>query len=453
MNSLSLYAWQSRKARVLENLKNNSFVSLIWSHFYLAKGLLAPKATPRRLDALLKSGRRLSFPPSRRLLTSQLKPFTQGEHKHLASEAQVGWERYGQHNRKTSIPRPLNQSLLLKAPGSNGEKGVIYISFEHNWMKLVMDYDVKAIMKEYYIICQTSYSPTDYAVLIASSGLSSDPLFVGVSNLCDMEMLQILSPVIMPIPIMACDWNDPKHFMPKPFADRSIDIVMLASWFHCKRHWLLFEALRKMPTGLRVVLIGRDVPGRTISDIRSEAKLFGVKQNIEIYKNLENKEVSEMLCDSKISTIFTKHEGSCVAVTESMFSGTPVAMSADGYVGAKTYINERTGILVRRNGLARQLMQFLETSQHYSPRTWAIENISSEITSERLNKIFREYAHSSGQPWTRDIAKLCWKYVPDYLHATDKANLRSAVSDLKTNFGVVMEEFLGERASADKRNQ
>ena len=451
MNLLPI--WRSLTVGVLQDIKDNSFVSWIWSHFYLAKGLIAPKATPRRLDALLKSCRRLSFPPSRRLLASQLKPFIQGEYKHLATEAQVGWERYGKNNREACSPRSLNQSLLLKAPGPNGEKGVIYVSFEYNWMRLVMDYDLRSIMKDYYIVCQTSWSPTDYAALIASSSLSTDPLFVGVSNFCDIDMIQILSPVAMPIPILACDWNDPNHFMPKPHANRSIDIVMLANWSRTKRHWLLFEALRKMPKELRVVFIGRDAPGRTVSDLRREAKLFGVKQDIEIHKNLENKEVAEVLCDSKISTILTKREGSCVAVTESMFSGTPVAMSVDGHVGAKAYINERTGILVRRNGLARQLMQFLETSQHYSPRTWAIENISSEITSERLNKILREYAHSSGQPWTRDIAKLCWKYVPDYLYSTDKANLRSAVSDLKTNFGVVMDEFLGERVSAEKRNQ
>ncbi len=259
--------------------------------------------------------------------------------------------------------------------------------------------------------------------------------------------------MIEPVAILASDWNDPDHFRPKPYRERTIDIVMVGNWSRAKRHWLLFEALRDMPRNLRVVLIGRNAPDRTERDILAQARAFGAPQDIELHTNLESHEVSAYLCDARISTIFTKREGSCVAVTESLFAGTPVAIIEEGHIGSTAYINNQTGVLVRRRGLARQLQQFLEEGERYRPREWALEHISCVKTSEKLNAILRERAFRTGRPWTTDIVPLCWRYVPEYLHAVDKLRLAPAVYELGRKYGLVLEEFPGERASARAKAQ
>src|SRR5262249_16536004 len=236
--------------------------------------------------------------------------------------------------------------------------------------------------------------------------------------------------------------------------ERTVDIVMLANWSRAKRHWLLFEALRDMPRNLRVVLIGRNAPDGTEQTILAQARAFGVPQDIELYSNLESHEVSEYLCNARMSTIFTKREGSCVAVTESMFAGARVAIIEEGHIGSKAYINDQTGVLVQRRGLARQLQQFLEESERYRPREWAMENISCVKTSERLNDALRQWAIRAGRPWTTDIVPLCWKSVPQNLHAVDKLRLAHAVHELGRKYGLALEEFPGERAAArDKAQQ
>src|SRR5438552_16068115 len=46
-------------------------------------------------------------------------------------EKKIGWQRYqAQIAGKTLI-----KSLILKAPGADGEKGVLYVSFEYNWLR------------------------------------------------------------------------------------------------------------------------------------------------------------------------------------------------------------------------------------------------------------------------------------------------------------------------------
>ena len=73
--------------------------------------------------------------------------------------------------------------------------------------------------------------------------------------------------------------------------------------------------------------------------------------------------------------LLSQREGSCVSTTECFFAGTPVAMMRDAHVGSRAYINERTGILLSRRGMARALGRFLDESERFSPREWAEANV------------------------------------------------------------------------------
>jgi glycosyltransferase involved in cell wall biosynthesis len=447
-NSSSLQRLWLRLPKVVsEQLTDNPFTSELLAHGYLMRGTLPIQSDAQRLDFLLKACRRLNFGPTRPLLRRQLEPFLVGSKSDLARRERVGWGRYYGSFGKLGTQKALTTSLVLKAPAPGGEKGVLYCSFEYNWMRLAAHYDAAAVLKDYYLVGATSWSPTDYASMAVFAGLSSDPLFVGVSNLADLAPLGILRPIIEPLPTMASDWTNPEHFAPKPHRERTIDIIMVANWSRVKRHWLLFEALRDMPRNLRVVLVGRNDVGRTEREIRAEARAFGALQDLELYTNLEIDQVATLLCDSRISTIFTKREGSCVAVAESLFADTPVAMMEGAHVGSKAYINERTGILMRHRGLAGQLQRFLEESEAYSPRSWAVDNISCTKTSARLNETLRAHSLRTRRPWTTDIAPMCWHYVPTYVNPADELRLKPAVEELTRKHGVVLEEFPGERAA------
>jgi hypothetical protein len=122
-------------------------------------------------------------------------------------------------------------------------------------------------------------------------------------------------------------------------------------------------------------------------------------------------------------------------------------MMEEAHVGSKAYINDRTGILMRRRGLASQLQKFLEESERYSARSWAIEHISCLKTSEHLNDTLRAHSLRTRRPWTVDIVPMCWRYVPSYVRPEDKTRLQPAVEELRRNHGVVLEEFPGERAA------
>jgi hypothetical protein len=437
--------------RLSGRLGNNSVLSEVLGAALIARASLPFTSDVTRLDALLQACRRSGHRGARRRIERMLRPFVAGGSSAVSRQHHVGWQRYYGEFGNLDDERALTTSLVLKAPRPGGEKGVLYCSFEYNWMRLLAHYDAAAILSDYYLVGASSWSPTDYASIAGFAGLSEDPIYVGVSNQADVERIALMRPVAVPLDIMASDWIDPTCFQPKPHRSRSIDLLMVANWSRVKRHWILFEALRRMPRHLRVVLVGRNANGRTEREIRDEAKLFGAPQDLELHTNLEIDEVYALQCDARVSAIFTEREGSCVATAESLFADSPVAMMEEAHIGSKAYVNDKTGILVRREGLARTLQKFIEESSRYTPRAWAVANIPCTRTSQRLNAILRARSLATGRPWTEDIAPMCWRYVPAYVNAADEARLLPAVEELKQKYGLTIDKFLGERETRRRK--
>src|SRR5690606_38202583 len=112
----------------------------------------------------------------------------------------VGWARYQHRFGRIRERRPLTSALLIKEPGPDGEKGVLYSAFEFNWMKIVANHDARAFFREYTLVGASSYSPTDHAVLGNLQGLSDEPIYIGVSHPDDIPSYRLWSPAIEPLP-------------------------------------------------------------------------------------------------------------------------------------------------------------------------------------------------------------------------------------------------------------
>jgi glycosyltransferase involved in cell wall biosynthesis len=393
-----------------------------------------------RREALLLACRRSREAFMRRRLREAVAPLIEPAHGDRWRAKPVGLKRYYRDFGGIQTPE-LTNTLPLKAPGDHGENGVLYSSFEYNWVRLARHYDARRILDRFYLVGQSSGSPLDFGAFAYLAGLSDDPIFVGVSNLADMEPARLMAPVVEPVDILASDWVDPDAFTPRPAGEREIDVVMVANWMRFKRHWMLFDALRHMRHDLRVVLIGRKGEGRTEQTIRDEARAFGVRQELELHTNIANDQVRRHLCNARVSLIMSYREGSCVAVTESFFADTPVGMASDAHVGSKAYLNDETGVLLPRRNLARALSAFIERRATYRPRAWAMSHITCRQTSDKLNTLLRNHALHTGRPWTRDIVPMCWRYNPAYLRDEDEEQMRSAAEALHRDHGLVLARY------------
>ncbi|WP_395747328.1 hypothetical protein [Prosthecobacter sp.] len=330
----------------------------------------------------------------------------------------------------------LTRTVVLKAPGAPGEKGVLLTYFEYNLCRLLLmpAAELRWLAEHYEILFAASWCPTDYALLGLGCALLPDGFWIQPANEAERERLTEFHPGLRCLPGLACDWVDAQFYQPKPWSERTVDILMVANWGGFKRHWDFFHALTRMPPQLRIVLVGQNEGGVTQQHIRKLAADIGVPQELEIRQSISIEEVTRLQCDSRISTVLSRREGGCVALVESLFAGCALAVREDACIGAAAHVNERTGMRLRPGHLAEDYMELLRRGPRLDSASWARENVSCHRTLEKVQQALRVDAAAQGRPWTRDLALPHWRPHPVLAHAEDRAALLPAYAELHARF-------------------
>lgn len=330
----------------------------------------------------------------------------------------------------------LTRSVVLKAPGDGGEKGVLLNYFEYNLARVLAlsDEDLDWLERNYHLIFVASWSPTDYALLGSALLRWKSPIFVQCANESERAKLSGFHPRLVCLPGLACDWVDPSFYEPVVHSRRSIDFLMVANWGAFKRHWEFFEALTHLPASLRVVLVGQREGGRDKKFVEQMARDIRVPQFLEFHESLSIDEVTAMQCDARVSIILSRREGGCVAAVESLFAGCALAMREDAHIGSSAHINDRTGIKLRPRHLAEDLARVLDASGSLKSRDWAREHIRNDFTLARLNRVIRESTIAAGQKWSLDLAIPRWRPHPTLAHEADREKLSVAYRTLHQKF-------------------
>src|SRR2546425_12851347 len=119
------------RARLHGRLGQSLLLSELMGALFIARYRLGFGAVDRRLHALLVACRRVSSGWLRRWLASELRPWLTSDHAEVFRTGRLAWAHHRRHIDKTA----LTTSLLIKEPGQNGEKGVLYSSVEDNWAR------------------------------------------------------------------------------------------------------------------------------------------------------------------------------------------------------------------------------------------------------------------------------------------------------------------------------
>ncbi len=331
----------------------------------------------------------------------------------------------------------INKTIVLKRYVSEREKGVIFVSFDNQMARLAKAGDLRKFAERYTLVLSPQWSPPHSIPAYLFPRLYPGPIFCLISNVRDLEFFPRFNDTYKMVPLYASSWVDPREFSPIPYAEKNIDIFMLANFAKYKRHHALFAAMRDLPRDYRVVLVGQRERGRTKETIQDEAAAFGVRDRFEIRENVSDEELHDTFVHAKTSLILSRREGSCVAVVESMFANTPVGVYEDAEVGSRVFINEHTGRLLKHNNLAAQLKEFVGSSSQYEPRKWVMENgVDCVASSRALNQALKQHALDTGGEWTEDIATLRWRPNPQYYDSSEGEPLRPSYEEIERYCGI-----------------
>jgi glycosyltransferase involved in cell wall biosynthesis len=346
--------------------------------------------------------------------------------------ARLDWTEFGAD---FNDPRVYKAAILKPCVGPN-EKGVLFISFEGQWIKLLRPTNFRELADRYTVIAAPSYSPPHVLVNYAFPALFPGPVFTLISNPNDLHVFPRMGNNLVVVPLYASSWVNPDLFQPLPRAERSWDLLMVANFAKFKRHHAFFSALRSLPRDLRVLLIGQNQDGRDADTIRATARWYGALDRFTLRSNQPYREVVAAFCQARASVVLSKREGSCVAIAESLFADAPAAMLRDAGIGSRAFINEQTGRFLDDNTLARDLADFVQNADRYQPRAWAEQNISCWKSSQILNDLLKAKALELGQAWTQDIAPLQWSPDPLLARPEDRQRLASERQDILARFGL-----------------
>jgi glycosyltransferase involved in cell wall biosynthesis len=349
----------------------------------------------------------------------------------LLRPKEVDWSRFADHLTEPVLPR----SVLLKPWLSPREKGVLFVSFEKEWFRLLLHCDLQAFSDRYNLVVAPSGDPHNLLNCVFAAAYPGKVITL-ISNASDLAVLPRLAPNFVAVPLYASNWVLPTLFEARTAADRDVDLIMVANFAKFKRHLTLFAALRNMDRRLRVLLIGQHQDGRTAETIRREAACYGVADRFTVQSNVSYPGVTQALCRARASVILSRREGSCVAIAESLFAGAPAALLESAAIGSRAFINPATGVFLQDHRVARQLTDLIARAESFSPRQWAEENISCFHSSQKLNAIVREQAVAAGGEWTQDIATLCWRPDPALVHMADVERMQPARAEMKQQWGL-----------------
>lgn len=335
-------------------------------------------------------------------------------------EHRIGWDRC-RWNSQDGHPA-ISHGLVIKPRVSERERGVLVIWVEYNLVALMRSPRLREILRDHRIVFSTSWSPPDMPFIWALAGFPEAELYVIGSNAKDPDWMRQIPSRVKVLPFYASHWISGEDYEASvvPAEEKRFDFGMVANWAPFKRHWLLFQALRDLPSDTRVALVGQPEGRHTVDSSRSLARSYGVADRIEWFNRLDPPEVRQVQAASRCGLIFSRREGSCLAVVESLLADVPVGMVAGAHVGSLDFINEATGLVLDEGRMAAGLADLLERSRAgvFAPRDWALAHAEARLSSNRLEAILRCEAEEAGEAWSLGLEGFCLRRArPDYLSA------------------------------------
>ena len=298
----------------------------------------------------------------------------------------------------------LNYCFILKPYISEGEKGILLVSFENQLDCIIDSGKVSVIQARYHIMFIPSWTGLFSPALFRLASCSGDqPVFVLPVHSQERAHVNRVGRGFVPLPFNAASWVNQIFFENKG-VERDIDCLMVANFASFKRHWLLFKALKGLPITVSAICVGVSLGSRTAESIRLEAQDYGVSDRVTVVENPSQEDLRLYFQRAKVICAMSYREGSFIAVAEALMSGTPVVMFRNAHIGTKSLIVPENGALAGSvSELRERIMEFISFEDHDRIRQNAGESISAQANCRKLNDMLAGWSSEKGFQWTRDI--------------------------------------------------
>jgi len=299
---------------------------------------------------------------------------------------------------------PLYAGRVFKLKEKHGqERGVLIMKFNDTFTRLRQTCDMEKLLADYFIALELSYYGSCNPQILQFLTYQDTRIVVGAVQALEHAFLSRLDGNIVPSNYSSSTWVYDKIFYPMD-VPKEYDCIVVAMWSDIKRHYLLFEAIRRInDPEYRACLVGFPF-GRTRADFEEMIDYYGIRHNVVIFDRIKQPELNELFNKSKVNLLLSSKEGGNKSIIEGFFAGVPGIVLSEHIGIDLDWINDKTGLLVERRKLAEALQFFRTNYKQYDPRPWAMDNLSCRASTAHLENTLKDISKELGLPWTRPLA-------------------------------------------------
>lgn len=294
--------------------------------------------------------------------------------------------------KNVSLAEAARRTIVVQWPDIKNNiccrKGILIVTFTRTFSFYLRNINLEELGKYFHIVLEPSWSGYADPDVFAFMG-RVDKVFIQASELQDRALLNSFPDDFVATSFGASDWVDSKKFSPI-MTEKKYDSIYVANTNPLKRVKRYLDAVKNIiASGLNeytgcLICASWGGAEKLVAKMVSDYQL---DKNIVLKFDLSTEQVVEALNQSKVNVLLSYKEGSNRSLFESMFCGTPVICLYENVGVNKSYINEHTGALIFDSMLEDTLIWMMSNYSYFSPRQWAIENISPEKTTEKLIKL------------------------------------------------------------------
>jgi glycosyltransferase involved in cell wall biosynthesis len=325
--------------------------------------------------------------------------------------------------------------LILKTPVIRGnevvEKGALIVKFTETCGALYQLLDVHLLAEYFRVILEPSWVGYSLAELLVWCKLSPEKVVVLSPYEDDFEFLSRLDLNLVPIVLGPADWVDPETFKEAADSQKEYDSIYVANFDPLKRVDRYLRAVvrvTRLKSDFKAALVCAR-HGTARQEILDTIGWAQSRANVSFFTGMRQKDLNELVNKAKVNVLASLREGANKGLAEGLFAGVPALLIAECACGNHRHINALTGRVVPDASLESALLWFSENYGDFSPREWAMKNISPSQSVRRLSETLREIEVGEGRAWTKDLYAKVNMPELDYLdpHARRLLSERSAL--------------------------
>lgn len=305
-------------------------------------------------------------------------------------------------------------------------------------MKLATFKMLSDVLKYYQILFIPSWTGLFSPSLLQFSARAEGDHYVLPVHASERQLVNSLGGPFSPLPFNAASWVN-EDFFAGNASSRDIPCLMVANFSSFKRHFLLFKALKIMPSHIHAVCVGIARGERTVDKLMEEARHYGVEDRIDIVENPSQEELRNYFRRARVFCGLSYREGSFIAVAEALLSGTPVVLFRNSHIGTKDLLKPLNGMLVDSvNDLAATIENYQKESDYGKIKDDAMRKVSASSNVNRLNQILKKAQIDRGRSWSKDVIPFyCMRLSFFYKNQNDRQILNDDYRRLE-KLGVII---------------